>query len=47
MGSHSGSNGNPLDPPLFWLDNTFIVEMYDDLSIISKLNYCLIPKNPS
>jgi hypothetical protein len=23
MGSHNGSNGTPLDPPLFWLDNTF------------------------
>ncbi len=23
MGSHNGSNGNPLEPPLFWLDNTF------------------------
>jgi hypothetical protein len=21
--SHNGSNGTPLDPPLFWLDNTF------------------------
>ncbi len=23
MGSHNGSNGTPLDTPLFWLDNTF------------------------
>jgi hypothetical protein len=23
MGSHDGSNGTPLDPPLFWLDNIF------------------------
>ncbi len=23
MESHNGSNGTPLDPPLFWLDNTF------------------------
>jgi hypothetical protein len=23
MRSHNGSNGTPLDPPLFWLDNTF------------------------
>jgi hypothetical protein len=23
MGSHNGSNGTPLDPPLFWLDNIF------------------------
>jgi hypothetical protein len=23
MGSRNGSNGTPLDPPLFWLDNTF------------------------
>jgi hypothetical protein len=23
MRSHYGSNGTPLDPPLFWLDNIF------------------------
>jgi hypothetical protein len=23
MGTHNGSNGTLLDPPLFWLDNTF------------------------
>jgi hypothetical protein len=23
MQSHKGSNGTPLDPPLFWLDNIF------------------------
>jgi hypothetical protein len=23
MRSHHGSNDTPLDPPLFWLDNTF------------------------
>jgi hypothetical protein len=23
VGSQNGSNGTPLDPPLFWLDNIF------------------------
>jgi hypothetical protein len=25
-GSPNGSNGTPLDPPLFWLDNIFNME---------------------
>ena len=30
MGRHNGSNGTPLDPPLFWLDNTF--KLYEIIS---------------
>ncbi len=27
MGCHNGSNGTPLEPPLFWLDNTFFLSL--------------------
>ncbi len=35
MGSHNGSNGNPLEPPLFWLDNTFNMMFF--LSLTAKI----------
>ncbi len=28
VGSQNGSNGTPLDPPLFWLDNIFKAGLY-------------------
>jgi hypothetical protein len=35
MGSHNGLNGTPLEPSLFWLDNTF--NMMFLLSLIGNL----------
>jgi hypothetical protein len=33
--SQNGSNGTPLNPPLFWLDNIFNVNVYGARSLES------------
>ncbi len=37
VGSQNGSNGTPLDPPLFWLDNIFKIPSGFSLTIRSKI----------
>jgi hypothetical protein len=49
VGSHNGSNGTPLDPPLFWLDNTFKVwnkNRKEDHVILLSLEFSLSPPLP-
>jgi hypothetical protein len=33
VGSPNGSNGTPLDPPLYWLDNIFNLTKFDSLDM--------------